>query len=345
MFNSVYTVCETWRCLCDACVHSAVHSRVSCRPPKCLTCPCFLRGQTPCIGIITVLSNLQPFEVEGRQKLTVSDWLEGQSLLRPEIFQNRWRTDKDPTKDLATYAAVMKQPLSRSLVDGASQAVLEQDLETQFRNDMLALSALDQNAKQHALRQLKPVMGKFSSIVSKFVMDSRIMKTSQGRGAGRSDASIIAKKTPPQPLPRPMFPPQGSAASPIATSAFSSAKGYGAGVSVESRRRPGNSAHISDKDKWFCPVCKTGVKNVPQSIKQHKESQTHMGLLKKLHFCETCKIYCDNTPDAIHQHNASFDHGHQQRLDAEPDTRDGAALAEKRRLENAGQVQPSKKKK
>jgi hypothetical protein len=316
-----------------------VHSHVSCRPPKCLTCPCFLRGQTPCIGIITVLSNLQPFDVECRQKLTVSDWLEGQSLLRPEIFQNRWRTDKDPTKDLATYAAVMKQPLSRSLVaDGASQAVLEQDLETQFRNDMLALSALDENAKQHALRQLKPVMGKFSSVVAKFVMDSRIMKTSQGRGAGRSDASIIAKKTLPQ--PRPMFPPQGSAASPIATSAFANAKGYGVGVPAESRRRPGNSAHISDKDKWFCPVCKTGVKNCSQSIKQHNDSKTHMGLLQKLHFCETCNIYCDNTPDAIRLHNASFDHGHQHRLVAESAPRDGGALAEKRRLDNAGQVQP-----
>ena len=236
------------------------------------------------------------------------------------------------------YAASTKQPLSRSIVaDGASQAVLEQDLETQFRNDMLAISALDESAKQHCLRQLKPVMGKFSSVVAKFVMDSRIMKTSQGRGAGRSEASIITKKT--VPPPKRMFPSQGSAASPIATSAFANAKGYGVGVPVASRRRPGNSAHIADTEKWFCPLCRTGVKNCNQSIKQHKESQTHMELLQRMYFCETCSIYCDKTPVAIREHNASYDHGHQRRLDAEPDTRDGRALADKRRIENAGQVQ------
>ncbi len=316
-----------------------MHSCVGCRPPKCLTCPCFLRGQTPCIGIITVLANLQPFDVIGRPKLTVSDWLQGNSLLRPEIFQNRWRTDKDPTKDLASYAAILKQPLSRTLVaDGASQAVLEQDLENQFRSDMVALSALDENAKQHALRQLKPVMGKFSSVVAKFVLDAQIMKTSQGRGAGRSNASIIAKKTPTNTsaaTPRPMFPPHNSATSAIATSTIANSKGYGQGVPVTARKRPGNSKHI--EDKWICPVCKTGVKNCSQSINQHKDSQKHADLLKKLHFCETCNIYCDKTPAAIQLHNDSFDHGHQRRLDA--DTRDGSSLAGKRRAENDGQVQ------
>jgi len=311
-----------------------VHSCVGCSPPKCLACPCFLRGQTPCIGIITVLSNLQPFDVKDRQKLTVSGWLEGNSLLRPEIFQNRWRTDKDPTKDLASYAAILKQPLSRTLVaDGASHVVLERDLENQFRSDMLALSALNENAKQHALRQLKPVMGKFSSVVAKFVMDARIMKTSQGRGAGRSEASIIATKTPTKTstaTPRPMFAPHNSA-----TSVIANAKGYGQGVPVAARKRPGNGNHI--EDKWICPVCKTGVKDCSQSIQQHKETKKQKDLHKRLHFCETCNTYCDNTPAAIQLHNASFDHGHQHRLDA--DSRDGSSLAQKRRAENDGQVQ------
>ena len=320
-----------------------MHSRVGCRPPKCLTCPCFLRGQTPCIGIITVLANLQPFDVIGRPKLTVSDWLQGNSLLRPEIFQNRWRTDKDPTKDLASYAAILKQPLSRTLVaDDASHAVLEQDLENQFRSDMLALSALDDNAKQHALRQLKPVMGKFSSVVAKFVMDARIMKTSQGRGAGRSGASIISQKTPKSqnsqdPTPRSMFSPQGSA-----TSALANATGYGKGVPAASRKRPGNNKHIEDKDKWFCPVCKTGVANSSQSITQHKDSRKHLELVSKLHFCETCNIYCEKTPAAIKAHNDSFDHGHQHRLIA--DSRDGSSLSAKRRDENGGKVQGAAKK-
>jgi hypothetical protein len=286
---------------------------------------------------------LQPFDVEGRQKLTVSAWLEGNSLLRPEIFQNRWRTDKDPTKDLATYATVIKQPLSRSgETDGESHAVLEQDLENQFSSDMLALNALDPKSKQLALRQLKPVMGKFHSIVARFVTDARIMKTSQGRGAGRSDTSIIAKKTITKSSKqienqkKPMFPVNGAAAS-----AMSCAKGYGAGAPVNARSRPGNNRHIADK--WTCPVCKTSVKNCTQSIKQHKDSASHLDLIAKMHFCEACNIYCDNTPDAIKQHNDSYEHGHQRRLDADVQ-RDGSSLAKNRRRENDGQVRVATKK-
>lgn len=320
-----------------------VLSRVDCRPPKCLTCPCYLRGQTPCIGIITVLSNLDPFDVEGRQKSTVSDWLQGNSLLRPEIFQNRWRTDKDPTKDLATYSAILKQPLSRSVVaDDRSHAVLEQDVTSQFNNDMAALSTLDQTSKQHALRQLKPIMARFSSTVAKFVADARIMKTCQGRGACRSNASIIARKTPSSksqgPSAKPMYSVNGSAASSI-----SCAKGYGAGAPVSGRSRPGNNHHIADK--WTCPLCKTSVKNCTQSIKQHKGTTSHRELQAKMHFCEVCNIYCDNVPAAIQQHNESYDHGHQRRLGADMQ-RDGSRLANIRRDENDGQVQvPNKKQK
>jgi hypothetical protein len=314
-------------------------SRVSCRPPKCLTCPCYLRGQTPCIGIITVLSNLEPFDVEGRQKLTVSAWLEGGSLLRPEIFQNRWRTDKDPTKELTQYAAIVKQPLSSGVAAGESHAVLEQDLETQFSSDMLALKSLDQFSKQHALRQLKSIMGKFSSTVSKFVMDSRLMKTSQGRGAGRSDASLIAKKTASTLKANPMYPVTGASASSLACG-----RGYGKGVPVAARRRPGNNLHIPDEEKWTCPLCKTSVKKCSQSIQQHKESQAHRKLQAKMHYCEACDIYCENTPDAIRQHNDSFDHGHQRRMDADSQ-RDGKTCAENRRRQNNGQVQSATNKK
>ena len=322
-----------------------MHSRFGCRPPKCLTCPCFLGGQTPCIGIITVLSNLQPFDVEGRQKLTVSAWLEGNSLLRPEIFQNRWRTDKDPTKELASYGAVMRHPLSRSSeAVGESKAVLEQDLETQFSDDIADLNALDPETKQAALRQLKPIMGKVHSIVARFVKDAQILKTSQGRGAGRSDASVIAKKTKPNPnygiekqKPKPMFPVTGAAASPMAC-----AKGYGAGAPKSGRSKPGNNHHIAEDEKWTCPVCKVKVKNCSDSIKQHKGTASCRQLTARMHHCEACNIYCENTPDAIREHNESYDHGHQRRLDADVQ-RDGSELAENRRSENDGRVQNAKK--
>ena len=257
--------------------------------------------------------------------------------MRPEIFQDRWRTDKDPTRHLATYAASTKKPLSHSVVAaGEALAVLDEDLQTQFTRDMLALNALDPNAKQHALKQLKPALNKFSTIVARFVFDSKILKTSQGRGAGRSETSIIAKKTQKQPPPpKPMFTCEGSAAS-----ALSCAKGYGAGAPASARSRPGNNRHI--EDKWTCPVCKTGIKNCTQSIKQHKGSQSHIELLAKLYYCEACNIYCDNTPDAIKQHLETYEHGQQRRLEA--DTRDGSKLANKRRLENDGKVPESAKK-
>ena len=284
--------------------------------------------------------------MEGRQKLTVSDWLEGNSLLRPEIFQNRWRTDKDATKDLATYAAVMRQPLSRSSeAVGESNVVLEQDLETQFSNDMADLSALDPETKQLALRQMKPLMGKVHSIVARFVRDAQILKTSQGRGAGRSGASIIAKKTQAKPndginkqKPRPMYPVTGAAASPMAC-----AKGYGAGAPKSGRSRPGNNCHIAEGEKWTCPVCKASVKNCTQSIKQHKGTSQCLRLTARMHHCDTCYIYCENTPQAIKSHNESFDHGHQGRLDADVQ-RDGPELADARRRENDGRVEvPTKK--
>jgi hypothetical protein len=333
----------------SVCSVYTVHSRVCCRPPKCLTCPCYLRGLTPCIGIITVLSNLEPFKVQGRQDLSVSSWLEGNTLLRPEIFHDRWRTDKDPTKELPRYAAIVKQPLSRSGVGGSEpQAVLEQDLETQFNTDMLALNELDPIGKQHALKQLKPILGKFSSTVAKFVMDARIMKTSQGRGAGRSEASLIAKKATKAAAPpkaRPMYPVTGAAASPIASATIASAKGYGKKVPAAARSRPGTSRNIPPDQLWTCNLCRRSVKNTPDSIKQHKNGETHMTLAAKMHYCDACDIYCDNTPDSIRLHNDSYDHGHQRRMGADAQ-RDGSACAEKRRGENNGRVvEPSAKKK
>ena len=77
-------------------------------PPKCLTCPVYLKGYTPCIGILTVLSNVAPIQVPGKERpATVTLWLgTSPSLCKPEVFHNRWRTDKDPTQHLTKYSLI-----------------------------------------------------------------------------------------------------------------------------------------------------------------------------------------------------------------------------------------------
>jgi hypothetical protein len=77
-------------------------------PPRCLTCPVYLKGYTPCIGILTVLSNVAPIQVPDKERpATVTLWLgTSPSLCKPEVFHNRWRTDKDPTRHLTKYSLI-----------------------------------------------------------------------------------------------------------------------------------------------------------------------------------------------------------------------------------------------
>ncbi len=77
-------------------------------PPRCLTCPVYLKGYTPCIGILTVLSNVSPIQFPNEERpASVSLWLgNSPSLCKPEVFHNRWRTDKDPTRHLTKYSLI-----------------------------------------------------------------------------------------------------------------------------------------------------------------------------------------------------------------------------------------------
>jgi hypothetical protein len=68
-------------------------------PPTCLTCPIFLNTKCPCIGIQRALMNVPPDVPD----LTLSEWLSGKGIFRPEIFNNRLRIDKDPTMHLPDY--------------------------------------------------------------------------------------------------------------------------------------------------------------------------------------------------------------------------------------------------
>ena len=311
------------------------------RPPRCLTCPCYLSGLTPCIGILTVLSNLQP--VQGPNRPTsLSDWLKGGSLLKPEIFHHRWRTDKDPTVDLASFDFIVKRPLSHSRHEtDTSEVILEDDIKDQFNEQMTLLASLNDQEKLKTLKQLKPVMNQFKSVVSRSVRDAKLLKTCQGRRGGRSSASMIEVKKPGGGGvgKQPKYHVTGSA-----TSSIARAKNHGKDDTAASRKTKGNSNHISDDEKWLCPLCNVRVKNTANLIAQHKNGSKHNAILNTMRHCERCNVYYLNNPDENRKHFESSEHQRMARLDAEPDTRDGGPLAQKTRSQNGGTVVQQKKK-
>lgn len=327
-------------------VHSAMaqctvhYDHVHRRPPRCLTCPCYLSGLTPCIGILTVLSNLQPVQGPNRPS-SLSDWLKGGSLLKPEIFHHRWRTDKDPTVHLDSFDFIVKKPLSHSRHEtDTSEVILEDDIKEQFNEQMTHVASLNDQEKLKTLKQLKPVMNQFKSIVSRSVRDAKLLKTCQGRRGGRSSASVIeVKKKGGGGVGKPKYHVTGSAASSIAR-----AKNHGTDDTAASRKTKGNNMHIPDDEKWFCPLCKTRVKNTADLIAQHKRGSKHNTILKTMRHCETCDLYYLNTPEENRIHFESLDHQRNARLDAEPDNRDGRVLAQKTRSQNGGAVVQHKKK-
>ncbi len=151
-------------------------------PPTCLTCPTFLQGRTPCIGILTTLSNLKPLPGVGRPD-SVTAWLGiNRDLCKPEIFNNRWRTDKDPTQYLAKYSLVgrrSKQAVASQQHDDVPDLVLANDLREHLEEAITALSELPERRNQQALVGVKAVMMQIDGIVAKHVLDETICKTSQ----------------------------------------------------------------------------------------------------------------------------------------------------------------------
>ena len=153
-------------------------------PPTCLTCPTFLKGRTPCIGILTTLSNLKPLPGIGRPD-SVTEWLGiNRDLCKPEIFNNRWRTDKDPTQYLAKYSLVGRRPKHTVAPHQHGPTpqcdpVLEDDLRAHLEEAITALSELPKRRNQQALVSVKAVMMQIDGIVAKHVLDDTICKTSQ----------------------------------------------------------------------------------------------------------------------------------------------------------------------
>jgi hypothetical protein len=276
---------------------------------------------------------LNPYEGPNRPK-TVSEWLQGGSLLKPEIFHHRWRTDKDPTLHLASFDFIVKKPLPHSSdANYSSKVILEDDIIAQFDEQMQLVASLgDTESKMRALKNLQPVMNQFRSVVSRFVMDDKLLKTSQGRRAGRSNASLIHVKSGGG-VRKLKYPATGSQ-----TSLLARAKNHNPTDSAASRKPHGNNNHIPDDQKWLCPLCNVKITNKPDLISQHKGSKKHQGILQKMRHCDTCNVFFPNTPDEVDKHNKSNEHLRVTRFNAEPDTRDGQILAKRTRDQNAGAV-------
>ena len=134
-----------------------------------------MNGSIPCIGIVVLLSNLKPLVNED----SITSWQKGKGLMRPEIFHNRWRTDRDPTRSLEFYSAPAP---SRNLKQSSSQQLEAVDatiFERDFALNMAKIQALDPLAKQHALRGVSELMHKMKCIVGKFELDVMLAKTNQ----------------------------------------------------------------------------------------------------------------------------------------------------------------------
>jgi hypothetical protein len=151
-------------------------------PPRCLTCPHYLKSLTPCIGILTVLSNVPPIQVPNEERpASVSVWLgSSPSLCKPEVFHNRWRTDKDPTQHLVKYSLIPSRvPPRQATTADPRDTLLVPDMMKRCTDVFNFFSGLDDHTRQQALGRAYPIVSQLESLKARFEMDVLIAKTQQ----------------------------------------------------------------------------------------------------------------------------------------------------------------------
>ena len=160
-------------------------------PPTCLTCPIFLNTKCPCIGIQRALLNVLP-DVPG---LTLSEWLSGKGIFRPEIFNNRLRIDKDPTIHLPDYmqCAAPQVCVTSSQSPTSCQAVVtEADNQFTFKELTSRIKKLAVTVQPKAHACLAQSLLEFSRRLQRFELDTHVAVTLQGRGQKSSIAHLHA---------------------------------------------------------------------------------------------------------------------------------------------------------
>jgi hypothetical protein len=152
-------------------------------PPECFTCQTFLSTKCPCVGIQRVLLNVQP----GDTTLTLSQWLlkGGKGLLKPEIFNNRVRIDKDPTRFFPQYLTAARQPTVARSTDAPRRTVpavvTTQDVGAVYDDLVARISDLEIKVQQGANGKLLHHLQEFDRFLQRFELDAKVAVTCQGR--------------------------------------------------------------------------------------------------------------------------------------------------------------------
>jgi hypothetical protein len=257
-------------------------------PPRCHTCPCYRNGRIPCIGILTVLQNLTPLVGPA----SIFEWIGTGGLKKPEIFHNRWRIDKDPTRVLLKYslaatAQASCQHSSNSEPPLLAPTVIPADVNKIFEDQMRRVSKLDDpRTKQNVLKNLTKLLSQNESYLAKYELDSMIHKVQKGISKwGQGQISTIDMK---RGLVRPKKSRTSSFAEPQEVHQNSTAIRFqqtGSQQSSVAKAKAkkvatapipaGTSRRVPPEELWLCQVCNRSVKNVHQFIKQHCNGTTH----------------------------------------------------------------------
>ncbi len=152
-------------------------------PPECFTCQTFLSTKCPCVGIQRVLLNVQPDVPD----LSLSQWLlrGGKGLLKPEIFNNRVRIDKDPTRFFPGYLQVARtRPVDQSSATPhrtVSAVVTAQDVAVRYEDLVTRISGLEIKVQPGANSRLLHHLDEFDRVLQRFELDAKVAVTCQGR--------------------------------------------------------------------------------------------------------------------------------------------------------------------
>jgi hypothetical protein len=151
-------------------------------PPKCHSCPCYRNGRIPCIGILTVLQHLKPLVGPA----TISEWMGGKGLEKPELFDRRWRVDKDPTIHLSEYLLAPRTKSHERQPATHAPPVISADLSRKFQEQLERVENLNPVSKAAALARMSKSLSENEAILARFELDVKIQKMSKSLGSQRS---------------------------------------------------------------------------------------------------------------------------------------------------------------
>lgn len=324
-------------------------------PPKCHTCPCYRNGRTPCIGILTVLQNLKPLIGPA----SVSEWLRGKGLEKPEIFDNRWRVDKDPTMHLSECLLAPRTHRGARPPAVLLAPTIPADLRNKFEEQLARAQAFNPASQATALAHFSKALAGNELVLARFERDVKIQQMTKSRGVNRTSMMDIRQGG----SAKRRFPESGSNNSSVAK--------------AKQQRPAGTSDGIAEEEKWTCQVCNRKVRNTQPLVKQHCDGSTHQKNMaswrangsqpewsylcqvphcqytftendpethafmirehkKKKHIfhCDVCNVDVQNTPKGKTDHLESEEHQRQTRLQNEQHRSDGPACAANQRKRN-----------